>query len=536
MANLAAMKRLYPVLLSLLSGFILSLAWPAAGFPALLFVAFIPLFYMEEQISGRLAAVKIWACSYLAFFTWNLLTTYWVYNSSPEGGYIAVIFNSLFMSWAYYLAYLTKTRLGEKHGAWALILYWITFEYWHLNWELSWPWLNLGNGFASYPEWIQWYEYTGTLGGSIWIILVNILLYRAIRHFSVPKAISAGVFLIIPLSISYIRYFTYEEEINPVKIAVIQPNIDPWNEKFEAGTQEEQFIKLLRLAQTQKSENPDYFVFPETALPRSFWNFERDTLADIQIMREFLKTSLKSKIVIGVSYLELFETQNPDTLPISASRFSRKPGSYYDDYNSAIQIDTSVHVPVYHKSKLVPGPESFPFAKYLKPYQEKLFGDLGGMIGNLGTQPERSVFSASDREDLAVGPIICYESIYGEFVSGYVNEGAGLLFIITNDGWWGNTPGYRQHFQYARLRAIENRRSIARSANTGISGFINQRGDVLKQTPYWEDAAITETLNANSSLTFYAKNGDYLGRLSAFTGILLLIYGFVKGFLKKRKS
>ena len=135
-----------------------------------------------------------------------------------------------------------------------------------------------------------------------------------------------------------------------------------------------------------------------------------------------------------------------------------------------------------------------------------------------------------------MGPIICYESIYGEFVSGYVNEGAGLLFIITNDGWWGNTPGYRQHFQYARLRAIENRRSIARSANTGISGFINQRGDVLKQTPYWEDAAITETLNANSSLTFYAKNGDYLGRLSAFTGILLLIYGFVKGFLKKRKS
>ena len=161
------------------------------------------------------------------------------------------------------------------------------------------------------------------------------------------------------------------------------------------------------------------------------------------------------------------------------------------------------------------------------------------MMGNLGSQKERSAFFAPDRPELGVGPIICYESIYGEFVTGYVQHGASLLFIITNDGWWGNSPGHRQHFQYARLRAVETRRSIARSANTGISGFINQRGDIVQQTPYWEEAAISETLNANDKLTFYVIYGDYLGRGAVFLGSILFLYLLMvvgSGFIKRKKA
>jgi apolipoprotein N-acyltransferase len=125
--------------------------------------------------------------------------------------------------------------------------------------------------------------------------------------------------------------------------------------------------------------------------------------------------------------------------------------------------------------------------------------------------------------------------VYGEFVTEYVRKGAGMLFIITNDGWWGNTPGHRQHFQYARLRAIETRRCIARSANTGISGFINQRGDVLQQTPYWQDAVISGKLLYDTTITFYVQYGDFLGRLSLFMSVFLLLYVFVKDFLKKKR-
>lgn len=533
------MKKAYPLLLSLLSAALLSLAWPAAGLPVLLFVGFVPLFYAEQLITeskSRWAPIRVWACSYLTFLAWNLLTTWWVYNSSPEGGYMAFGFNSLFMSWVYFFAYLSKRRLGETWGQWSLVFFWVAFEYLHMRWELSWPWLTLGNAFAVHPEWVQWYEYTGALGGSVWVLAVNIVLYRIFRAFSWKKLLLPAALVLLPIAFSFGIYYAYEETPNPVRVAVIQPNIDPWNEKFADGTQEAQFEKLMRLAQSQVSPETDYIVFPETALPDAIWNFEKDSLPQFRAMREFLRATPNTKIIIGISYLQLFdENVNPDTLPISATR-SQRSGRYYDDYNSAIQIDTSQVMPLYHKSRLVPGPEAFPFAKYLKPFQEQIFGNLGGMIGNLGSQKERSAFAALGRPDLKVGPIICYESIYGEFVTGYVKQGASLLFIITNDGWWGNTPGHRQHFQYARLRAVETRRSIARSANTGISGFINQRGDVIVQTPYWEEAALTQTINANDAITFYVTHGDYIGRAAMLLSLGTFLLFWVMVFLKKRRD
>ena len=111
-----------------------------------------------------------------------------------------------------------------------------------------------------------------------------------------------------------------------------------------------------------------------------------------------------------------------------------------------------------------------------------------------------------------------------------------MILVITNDGWWGNTPGHRQHFLFSILRAIETRRSIARSANTGISAFINQRGDVFQQTAYWEPAVIKQQINANDKLTYYVKNGDYIARVSVFISVLVLLISLIQGFLKKKKS
>ena len=533
------MKKAYPLLLSVLSGCIFSLAWPTAGFPLLLFFAFLPLFYIEELVkSSRNAGFQVWGYSYIAFLTWNLITTWWVYNSTAEGGLLAFSCNSLFMSWVYYLAFITKRKFGDRLGNFALIIFWVAFEYMHMNWKLSWPWLTLGNGFARFPEWVQWYEFTGVLGGSIWVIAMNIFLYRLIRNFSIKKTVAPALLTILPIALSYVIYISYTEESNPVRIAVIQPNIDPYNEKFANGSQAAQFSKLLRLAQTLATPETDYFVFPETALPDGLWNFEIDTYPQFLSLRQFLSATPKAKIIIGGTYYEMFTGIPRENLPFSVSRLG-KNGDYYDDYNAAFQIDTSRMISVYKKSKLVPGPESYPLPEWTKPFQESMFKEIGGMMGNLGSQKERSAFFAPDKPELGVGPIICYESIYGEFVTEYVQKGASLLFIITNDGWWGNSPGHRQHFQYARLRAVETRRSIARSANTGISGFINQRGDVIQQTPYWEEAAISETLNANNKLTFYVKYGDYLGRGAVILGSIIFLYLVIVlggGFIKRKKA
>jgi len=167
-----------------------------------------------------------------------------------------------------------------------------------------------------------------------------------------------------------------------------------------------------------------------------------------------------------------------------------------------------------------------PFGAILKPL-ESFALDLGGTTGSLGSQEESSVFS-SEFTEIKTAPVICYESVYGDYVASYVRKGANLIFVITNDGWWDNTPGYKQHMAYSRLRAIETRRSIARAANTGISCFINQRGDVLQTTGWWKATAIKGILNANDEMTVFAKAGNYIGRLASFLALGLIIYSFVR--------
>ena len=129
---------------------------------------------------------------------------------------------------------------------------------------------------------------------------------------------------------------------------------------------------------------------------------------------------------------------------------------------------------------------------------------------------------------------ICYESVYPEWCRGYVTEGATLIAVITNDGWWGDTPGYRQHFSYSRLRAIELRRDIARCANTGISAFIDQRGDVVEQSEWWVPYVMHRHVNLSSRQTFFASHGDIVGRLCTFVFVLMGLALLVRLFIRRK--
>ncbi|GIV30906.1 MAG: hypothetical protein KatS3mg029_0257 [Saprospiraceae bacterium] len=205
----------------------------------------------------------------------------------------------------------------------------------------------------------------------------------------------------------------------------------------------------------------------------------------------------------------------------------------WEAYNAAIQLaDGQDSIPVYLKSKLVPGAEILPYPRiffFLKPLADK----LGGSVEGLGTQPERSVFASKWGK---VAPVICYESVFGDYHADYIRAGAEATFIMTNDGWWDNTAGHKQHLMYASLRAIETRRAIARSANTGISCFIDQRGNILQPTRYGEKAAIRGTIRFSDAITFYVRWGDLIGRIGVFTSFILLLNTAVKGYLQYRKA
>ncbi len=533
------MKTKYSLLLSILSGVLLTISWPENGFTPLIFIALVPLFFIQQYLGNNNKKGMFWY-SWLAFFIWNILTTWWIWNSTPSGALMAFILNSLFIAVVFQLYHISKKKLFDnKKGMFILVFYWVTWEYIHMNWDLTWSWLNLGNVFASKHTWIQWYEYTGSLGGTVWVIIVNILIYYIIAGFlnkiKSSRIIISGVVLVfaiaIPLIFSIIIYNNYHEQENPVDIIVVQPNIDPYNEQYTLPY-ETILDKNLELASRLITDSTDFLVFPESALQEDIWEEWIGSSGSLKTIKKALTIFPNTTIVIGATTYKLLKEGEEMT---NAARKFQKSKDHYYAFNTAILVEYEQDFQLHHKSKLTPGVEIMPSWWILKPI-EKLAIDLGGTTGTLGREDHPVVFNKSVGDTAIITPIICYESVYGEFVANSIKLGAGLIFVITNDGWWGDTPGYRQHFLFSVLRAIETRRGVARSANTGISAFINQRGDIMQQTPYWEPAVIQQTLNANYELTYYTKNGDFIARISAFVSVLLILIAFTQGYLRKKKN
>lgn len=524
--------RLKLISLSILSGILFFLAWTTFGLGPILFVAFLPLLFVDDYIfdnSDRLKSINIFYYSYLTFITWNLLATWWVYNSSVAGGLMAFILNSFFYAVIFWLIHIIKRKLGRRVGYFALLVIWLAWEYIYIHGEISWVWLVLGNGFAQNTSIVQWYEYTGTLGGSFWILLINIILYNILKHIYNYKTLYGQIFnlliliiiIIVPVIFSIYTYNTYSEKNNSINVGIIQPNIDPYSEKFGGMSNYEQLSLMLNLAGSIIDNNTDYIVGPETAISDNIWENDIYNSKSISRIDSFVKAHPKTNFIIGATTRYMYENGNPSV----TSRAYGEQGLRYDVYNTALQINNK-NIEIYHKSKLVIGVEMFPYPQYLS-FLTDMAIELGGTSGSYGTQEERVAFKNINNKG-KVAPVVCYESIYGEFVTDYVKKGANVIFVITNDGWWGNTPGYKQHLSFSKLRAIETRRSIARSANTGVSCFINQRGDILQSTKYWVKDAIKGKINLNDEVTFYVKNGDFIGRISFFVSLLLLLMLIVK--------
>jgi apolipoprotein N-acyltransferase len=317
-------------------------------------------------------------------------------------------------------------------------------------------------------------------------------------------------------------FYKYEENSDPVKILVIQPNIDPYNDKFGNLTHQTQLNIILNEAEKANSKDIDYFVGPETAILGK--NRESKMLESSPVIniKNYIDKNSGAKFVIGA---ETQREYRSGELLSHTARLNDLTKVWEDRYNSAIQIDSSGEVQIYHKSKLVIGVEKMPFSRYLK-FLEKFPVKLGGTFGSLGDQNFRETFVAAN--STSVAPIICFESIYGQYVTDYVKAGATILFVITNDGWWKNSNGTWQHLNLSRLRAIETRRSVARSANTGISAFINQQGELINTLGVGKEGSIAASINNNTILTMYVQYGDSLGiialvmSLSCLSSILVL--------------
>lgn len=520
------------VFLALLSGILFAVSWPTYGFPLFLFMAFVPLLILEKKLrdeNTHKSSVKILGYSYIAFFIFNLATTWWLYYATPFGMYFAVFANSFLMSMIFFLYHIIAKRISQKLSLWTLICLWIGFEKFHLNWEFSWPWLNLGNGFSEYYKWIQWYEYTGTFGGTLWIWIVNVFIFISIiKHQKHKNNRLLTKSLLLPFSIivigvfgSLYLYHTYAEPKETVKVIALQPNIDPYTEKYKI-TNYEMSQRLVDLTKSKLDSSVSFVIAPETTLPKSVRIQSFTKTNEYQYLSTFIQNNPHISFLSGITFYNRFpESKTPN----ATANFYRGSKSWYNSYNSSFFLSANKNFEMYHKSKLVVGVEHFPYRKIIAPLVNGYMIDLGGSISTLSTQNERYVFTNNTN---CIAPIICYESVYGEYVTDYVKKGADFLAIITNDGWWSTSQGHKQHLSLARLRAIENRRSVARSANTGISAFINPKGDVVTSLSYGKTGALKASISTNTVTTYYTEQGDYIFRIAMLVLGIVLLTSFTK--------
>ena len=533
-------------LLALLSAFLMWLAWPPNVFFApLLLIGLVPLLVALSNITQEQSSKtgkRVFLTAGITFLVWNTASIYWVFNAintfnaGLTGTLIALLVSlipyglgALLMTFAFWLFYRLKLIVNTKIAYLGLICFYIATEYLHQTWDLAFPWMTLGNGFAGMHQLAQWYEYTGVYGGSVWILLSNILIFETYKAWTSnrKKITLTGLSLatlLLPIGLSLYIYSNYEEKSIPTNVVVVQPNIDPY-EKYGSISAQEQINKLIALSNAVGQVNTEYFIWPETAIPNYVDEDQIRSNPSFLQTQQFLNKYKNGTLITGIESVKWYN----DKQTLSAIKHEES-GKYYDHYNSALQVENSAHLEIYHKSKLVPGVEKMPFPKVFS-FLAPVFEHLGGSTSGYGWQEKPSVFYAYS--GIGVAPVICYESIWGSWVAESVKNGAQFIAIITNDGWWGNTSGKDQHLLYAKLRAIETRRWVARSANTGISAFINQKGDIVKQTKWWTRTALKTDINLNDELTFYVNNGDFVAKIAAVLALILALFIPYKKWIKK---
>lgn len=502
---------------------------PHTGWMALFGI--VPLLCME-RIASILEKKRIWIYHYSAFVLWNAITTFWVCNATIGGGLFAIFANALQMSVVFGLFRLSKRKFKGALPYIFLMVTWIAWERFYFDAEISWPWLVLGNSFARSIWAIQWYEYTGALGGSLWIWMANLGIYGLLVSLSdgswsywngkakCAAVIGLAAILTVPFIISPSignRYAGSMDSENRLDVLIVQPNIDPYN-KFQAMSQDQQnaiiegqIAESLKYRKGDSLAGPLLILTPETITGDIIVN-QYDRSRTWRRFTRFLQDYPGTSMLFGASsYDYILSEQAP-------SHTARKvrDNMWVESHNSALMIDGSAETEIFHKSKLVVAVEHTPYPALFC----KIDDLLGGVMGRCVGQEEISLLHA---DGIPVGCAVCYESVYGEYYTDYIRKGARAMTIITNDAWWGDTPGYRQHLSYASLRAIETRRAIARCANTGISAIISPEGKILQPTPWWEQAVISGSLPLRDDLTFYVSHGDITGRVCSFLFTLLLL-------------
>jgi apolipoprotein N-acyltransferase len=544
----------------IITGILLAAAYPPINVYTLYFAGFAFLIYIINSSSTLKSA---FLRTYFVFLSFESVTVSWISLSGLRenadkfmiiGGLVTMIIHSGLLSIPPAIYYLIRKSFLRKYSGrtaelltvFILPFIYVAFEYLYELPEVSFPWVIAGNAFTTAVSKIQFIEITGVFGLSFWAVFISCMLYIIFELARKQEGGPAQVFkskkITVLLAVTVLLYiipdfysaFTSAREKysgtasgRKLKVAVLQPNINPWK-KWGAKQTElvNDYAGMIKDADPLKTE---LMILPETAVPFHLLDdfYSRKYL----IFRDIID-SIKTPLLMGTPDIVYYN----DSITVKKDYKENKSSKEkYDTFNSAVLIqpdEPKISHQKYAKIKLVIGSERMPYQERIPVLKNMVKWSVGLSSFQIGW--DTTIFRLADKAKFNTA--ICYESIYPEFFSTFVDKGAEFCVIITNDGWWGKLSGTHQHNQYAVLRAIENRRWIARCANTGISCFIDPYGNMYNETAINEKSIIKGEVGLRDEKTFYTLHPSlFPGIITAIAGMLVLT-GTVISFLSRKKK
>ncbi len=524
-----------PLIFILHSG-LLFLSWHFEFFPFIL-LAFLPILHLlshpPRNYNEKLSAY-IW--SFLSVFAWIYFTISWIKSVNALVHFILTFLSSLILTLPYILAIIsrTKLKLNALGSMMIFISSWLLLEIVHDLNILGFPYLNLGHTLAPYPGMIQWYSIIGTIGGSLWIFIINLSVFYLIRIVLVElpagKKLSLGATLIIivlalPLLSLAMKSSSKSGQHENALFMAVHTSVDVFDYKYSVDP--DLLLKeYLDLTTPNLDSNKLNIIFwPENALTGEVFLDDPENSTTVKMIREKLGFSPDIYLVTGAIVDE--KTDPPDPGAYSPNiLFDQEESYYFKRYNAALKINATDPVDIKVKKRLVPFSEKVP--------SSRIFSPLVSIVPNLAdlnfsaNEDVSDVFSFGD-ERFITNTIICYGSAFSAFVAGETKDaGSTFLSLVLNEGWMRSDKAYR-HFQwFAVCRAIENQRPLIKSSNNGVSAMIDERGRTQKFISGHNPGVIKGNIQTNEVPSFFTQHHKKI-----IFGILILAMICLFGLLSR---
>lgn len=520
------------ILLAITSGIMIGISFPPIPLPILIFFSFIPFFFLLEN---RNTLCEINRISYLTFFVFNLITLYWVGSWTKEADPFLMISGVLliFLNPAFYLIptslyYLSTKIISKEKSLFLFPIFWVFFEYIYSITDLRFPWLTLGNSLSYFNQFIQIADVIGAYGLSLLILYINIHIYLSIKNLKQRKKINykyalvATIIFLVPIIYGSLKIGNQKPFVNKVTVGLIQPNLNPWD-KWSGENLDQQIDLYLDLSEKAYKKGARLIIWPESAL--SVYLLSGNYSEQVQKIQKFVYEN-NIFLLTGMPDINFyFDLKNA---PEDAKKLKTGDAAY-TTYNSILLFSpVKLEVQKYQKNLLVPFGEHVPFVEQFPFLGNLIRWQVGISSWNVGK--EQNVF---DLSSIKVGGIICIESIYPDYVAKFVQKGADFIAVVTNDSWYGYSSGPFQHKEISVLRAIENRRSVVRAANGGISCVIDPFGRTLKKTNLFEKTILVGSVPIYSEKTFYTQYPLLIPYLVVIITLIVIVSTFIFSLRKK---